>query len=341
MSSVALVGRSPRPFRGSSDVQSPKARGGRPAHHEPGTGPTLTAGGRTFDHLGVDGSHAPFAVRGDIDSTGALDWTSRRGAIGTRRHPELIAIVVPAHNEETHIARCLAALHRARRHVEVRHVDVRIVLVLDECTDTTAATAAPLLSLGDRLVQISDANVGTARRAGFAVALLLARQIPIDNVWFCSTDADSTVGPDWLARQVRWRALGFDGVAGTVRVDSWSQHSSRVRSRYQSHMAGLGTGPGHPHVHGASLGFSASAYTAVGGMPTIETGEDRAIWGVIGQSGYRLVAVDDLIVVTSGRRVGRAPDGFAALLAQMSSSPLPLAASPVEDISAIGVCDPR
>ncbi len=301
----------------------------------------MTAGGRTFDHLGVDGSHAPFAVRGDIDSTGALDWTSRRGAIGTRRHPELIAIVVPAHNEETHIARCLAALHRARRHVEVRHVDVRIVLVLDECTDTTAATAAPLLSLGDRLVQISDANVGTARRAGFAVALLLARQIPIDNVWFCSTDADSTVGPDWLARQVRWRALGFDGVAGTVRVDSWSQHSSRVRSRYQSHMAGLGTGPGHPHVHGASLGFSASAYTAVGGMPTIETGEDRAIWGVIGQSGYRLVAVDDLIVVTSGRRVGRAPDGFAALLAQMSSSPLPLAASPVEDISAIGVCDPR
>jgi hypothetical protein len=76
-------------------------------------------------------------------------------------------------------------------------------------------------------------------------------------------------------------------------------------------------------------------------MPTIETGEDRAIWGVIGQSGYRLVAVDDLVVVTSGRRVGRAPDGFAALLAQMSPSPLPLAASPVEGIRAIRVCDPR
>jgi hypothetical protein len=251
-----------------------------------------------------------------------LASTSRRWrtqAIEIEHRPAFIAVVVPAHNEEARIGQCLAALNRARRHAEVRHVDVRVIVVLDSCLDGTEAAARPLLGINDRLVHVPATNVGATRRAGFALALELSAGIPAESAWLSSTDADSIVGPDWLATQIRWRASGFECVAGTVRVDSWSQHSAHTRRRFQAHMAGLGTGLGHPHVHGANLAFSAAAYTAVGGMPAIASGEDRAIWESLARGGFRCAAVDDLEVVTSGRRVGRAPDGFAGLLAQMSS----------------------
>jgi len=72
-------------------------------------------------------------------------------------------------------------------------------------------------------------------------------------------------------------------------------------------------------VHGANLGFSAHAYSVVGGMPAIETGEDQALWKALDEGGFRLMAADDLAVVTSGRMVGRAPDGFAGLLGRFAS----------------------
>jgi glycosyltransferase involved in cell wall biosynthesis len=239
--------------------------------------------------------------------------------MGAGARARFIAVVVPAHDEEARIGRCLDALNAARRHGDVRHLDVRLIVVLDSCLDGTEAVARALLGVNDRLVAMTATNVGAARRTGFALALQLSRPLPSQSVWLASTDADSAVGPDWLARQIHWRSLGFDGVAGTVKVDSWSQHSARTRSRYHAHMAGLGTGVGHPHVHGTNLAFSADAYTAVGGIPAIATGEDRAIWDSLGSGGFRRAAVDDLVVITSGRSVGRAPDGFSSLLARMST----------------------
>jgi glycosyltransferase involved in cell wall biosynthesis len=238
---------------------------------------------------------------------------------GRRAETELAVVVVPARDEEARIAGCLASLQRARRHREVAALDVRIVLVLDSCHDGTAAAATPHLGDDDHLMTIPDGNVGVARRMGLAHALLMAGDRHLDSVWLATTDADSVVGDDWLARQLRWRALAFDGVAGMVRVDSWRQHPRRARRRYHAHVASLGTRLGHPHVHGANLGFSATSYTAVGGMPSVETGEDHALWAKLSRAGFQLVAADDVVVVTSGRTIGRAPDGFAALLTQFAS----------------------
>jgi glycosyltransferase involved in cell wall biosynthesis len=210
---------------------------------------------------------------------------------------------------------------------------VRIIVVLDCCTDETAARTVALLRATDRLVAISERNVGAARCTGFAHALAMT-SAPLDKVWLATTDADSTVRSDWLARQLRWRDRGFAGVAGTIRVDSWNEQPPRARRRYRAHMSRLGTGVGHPHVYGANLAFSAAAYMAVGGMPALETGEDHALWRKFGESGYRLAASDDNAVVTSGRSVGRAPHGFASLLGQFSASPASAAtASGVGDLS--------
>jgi glycosyltransferase involved in cell wall biosynthesis len=240
-----------------------------------------------------------------------------------RDSPQFIAIVVPARNEEARIGTCLRRLGDARSHSSVRGVDVRIVLVLDGCTDNTAETALPLLGDTDRVVEISEANVGFARRLGFAEALAVVGPVSFerDAMWLATTDADSAVGPQWLARQMQWRSQGFAGVAGTVQVDSWNQHTSRTRRRYQAHMSRLGVGPGHPHVHGANLAFSASAYSAVGGMPPLTSGEDHALWTKLAEAGYRLAAVDDMPVVTSGRLTARAPSGFADLLGDFAAAP--------------------
>ena len=43
------------------------------------------------------------------------------------------------------------------------------------------------------------------------------------------------------------------------------------RERYAA-----GTGP-HSHVHGANLGFRASAYLTAGGFPPVPTAEDHAL----------------------------------------------------------------
>ena len=83
-------------------------------------------------------------------------------------------------------------------------------------------------------------------------------------------------------------------------------------------MAALGTGPGHSHVFGANLGFTAEAYIKGGGVPTMTTGEDQALWEAFRSSGSRAVSVTGDPVATSARLVGRAPGGFAALLAGLA-----------------------
>jgi hypothetical protein len=83
-------------------------------------------------------------------------------------------------------------------------------------------------------------------------------------------------------------------------------------------MAAFGTGHGHPHVYGANLGFTATAYVRAGGMPTTPTGEDHQMWAALRESGSRLVSVAEDPVATSARRKGRAPAGFASLLAALA-----------------------
>ena len=159
------------------------------------------------------------------------------------------------------------------------------------------------------IVSVSHHNVGRDRRHG--LAQLLDDGGPPERLWLASTDADSTVPPDWLARQLHWQRAGAQAVAGTVRVDDWSDHAEGVRLRFEHHQRALGTGHGHDHVHGTNLGFRADAYLAVGGMPEIGLAEDHALWSGFAQDDRPVVAAGDLCVTTSARRDGRAPGGFS------------------------------
>jgi hypothetical protein len=171
----------------------------------------------------------------------------------------------------------------------------------------------PLLHGNGILVQIEARAVGRARSV--AAKVLLERYSgPLNYCWLANTDADCVVPINWLTDHLAIAGQRIDGVAGIVDIDSYSEHDSCVQERFQLsyHIHADGT---HPHVHGANLGVRADAYLLAGGWSALETGEDHDLWHRLRQTSHHLLSAAKLLVTTSGRRLGRAPHGFAEALA--------------------------
>jgi cellulose synthase/poly-beta-1,6-N-acetylglucosamine synthase-like glycosyltransferase len=244
---------------------------------------------------------------------------------------EVVAVVVPAHNEQDHIGACVHAIRRAAAHPELSGVAVHLVVVLDDCQDATAlraeealgaqpgALAARAGALTATLVPVSVRNVGLARALGVTHVFFRLGTIDPEAVWLATTDADSVVPANWLAHHLELRRQGADGCAGTVEVDSWDEHPQSARERFEALYRPDGQlGFGHPHVHGTNLGVSMAAYLDVGGFPPLVTAEDHALWQALAAAGRRLVATPTAPVTTSGRRHGRSPAGFADTLVRLA-----------------------
>ena len=215
-----------------------------------------------------------------------------------------VAVVVPAHNEAAVLETCLTSVRRAA--VRVRDVAVEVIVVADACTDDTALVAALALaglSPGSVVLEVGERNVGRARAAGMAHALRNGA------TWLATTDADSVVPDGWLAWHLAHAVAGTQVLAGEVRVADWSPHPPAVRDRYLHHYA-----TNRPHVHGANLGCDARTYTAVDGFDGLVVGEDHDLVIRARRTGHRVIHDRRNPVVTSARRIARAPDGFAAFL---------------------------
>jgi hypothetical protein len=154
--------------------------------------------------------------------------------------------------------------------------------------------------------------VGTARAlaASYAIA---KTAVPLSNVWLANTDADCVVPPSWLSDQIDFAAAGIEAVAGVVAVDSFDEHGPEVPARFRASYSIYADGT-HPHIHGANLGVMADRYVHVGGWADLKTAEDHDLWGRLTRTGARLLSSAHLQVITSGRRIGRAPSGFAGAL---------------------------
>ncbi len=214
----------------------------------------------------------------------------------------MIAVVVPAHDEEALIGRCLDALLVAARHPDLAGEAVEILVVLDACRDRTAEIAR---ERGVACIAVQARNVGAARAAG-AQAMLAAGAR-----WLASSDADSAVDSDWLARQLATEA---DAVCGIVVVDDWSGFSPHVRASYE---AAYVDAEHHRHVHGASMGVSAAAYVGAGGFPALRCSEDVALVQRLSELGATVRWTNQVRVRTSSRRLARAPGGFGHLLGKL------------------------
>ncbi|MFF2346354.1 glycosyltransferase [Pseudarthrobacter sp. NPDC058119] len=259
-----------------------------------------------------------------------MSWTAPGNAdplppVGQGNHGiRQVAVVIPAHNEEQHLERALTAVRRAadRAESEVPDLTVRVVVVLDGCTDRSAAVAADAVAGDPRcvLLPVTFGSVGKSRQAGVRAALdhatgSVQAGAPADGgsmreIWLANTDADSCVPGHWLLRQLELAAAGFDVVLGTVQPDPHGMHHELLARWHARHTST----ENHPHVYGANLGVRASSYLAAGGFPGVDFDEDQALVGRLRRSGARIVATDTTRVLTSGRTAGRAPKGFAAYL---------------------------
>jgi cellulose synthase/poly-beta-1,6-N-acetylglucosamine synthase-like glycosyltransferase len=220
-----------------------------------------------------------------------------------------VRVVIPAHDEEQLIEGCLVALHGAASNVDV---PVDVLVVLDDCSDATAAVCARLAA---RTVAVPWRNVGAARSFGFA-------GVPDrTDLWLASTDADTRVAPDWLTSQLHLADAGADAVLGVIDVDDWTAHPPEVRGAF--HRLYAGTSPGaaatHRHIHGANLGVRASAYRRAGGFAPLALAEDHDLVGRLDlDPAVSVVRTTAVRATTSARRDPRASGGFGDLLASLS-----------------------
>jgi len=214
----------------------------------------------------------------------------------------MIAVTLPAHNEEQLIAACLQSLKVAALHPALRDEQVVIVVALDRCSDATGWICE---RFGVEVITVDAGCVGVARAAASERALALGAR------WIGCTDADSVVPPDWLARQLQCGASAFCGV---VAVGDWLDYPQAVREQF---LQGEHAVDGHPHVHGATLGFSAVAYRQCGGFAPLTTGEDVALIQAMHGAGMQVARLASPRVMTSARRHARAPHGFSEFLRRL------------------------
>ncbi len=224
----------------------------------------------------------------------------------------MIGVVIPAHDEMALLGDCLAAVNRAARDPRLEGEPVDVVVVLDACTDRTAAIA---VRHGAQIVSLDALCVGAARALGASFALDSGAR------WLAFTDADTIVPLDWLAAQLE---AGADATCGPVGVEDWSAHPYGVRERFLQRDGASR----EPRIHGANLGVCAKAYLRVAGFQPLIRGEDTALVAALIAHGERVAWDASPRVTTSARWQSVIEGGFASQLRALRESCLAELAEP-------------
>ena len=252
--------------------------------------------------------------------------------------PLTVHVVIPAHNEEELVGRAVTAARIACARAETEiGIRTTCTVVADACTDDTARIAG---AAGAGVLGVRLHNVGAARRAGIDRARQLAPARPRET-WIACTDADSVVPSDWLVAHLQHRGTGADLVLGSVRPRAEDLPGPLMHAWLARHRPG----PSEHAVYGANLSFDAVAYDVVGGFAPLVAHEDRTLVEAFLRHGLRVQNDATIEVLTSGRLVGRAPEGFATYLhgldqRVMGTGPAPERV-PTQSCSAFQVQSPR
>lgn len=213
-------------------------------------------------------------------------------------YPSKIGIVIPAHNEEQFIERCLNAVTKA---IAGSSVEVLTVVVLDSCTDNSL-----------EIVQVFDVNYLTvdAHRVG------VARRVGVDYLinkgcdWICSTDADSMVTVNWLEQQLTLiDTHKADMICGGVHAIYDEPLHEKTQTHYNESIT---HSVSRKRIYGANLSFSTKAYLSVGGFDNASFNEDVTLVNKFKKARRRVMWSDKVMVHTSFRKDSRTPVGLGA-----------------------------
>jgi glycosyltransferase involved in cell wall biosynthesis len=226
--------------------------------------------------------------------------------------PWHVCVLVPARNEEELLSRCLTSILAACRRLPIS-ITYDIVIAVDASTDRTVSVAEEMLRGLGTVIETDFGMVGSARAAAATTALERYCGVP-SRCWLAHTDADCIVPEDWILQQLAFADRGVEAIAGVVSVDSFQSHQPGVEARFLRSYR-IDSNGQHPHVHGANMGVRADLYGRVGGWSELATAEDHDLWNRIRAVSRYRISTSRLTVITSGRRSGRAPRGFADALA--------------------------
>ena len=253
-------------------------------------------------------------------------------------------VIIPARNEEQHLPRTLDAL---RLQVDpaghpIPPDSFEVILLLNNCTDRSAEVARAYrdshpnfhLHVAVRSLPPEQAHVGTARRLLMDTAYHRLQRSSFLHPAILSTDGDTVVAPDWLARNLLALEAGADVVGGVIHLFP-AELSSLAANQPGTHLAyqrdrqlqaltahlesTLDPDPADPwprHLEhfGASLACTPAIYALSGGLPPVKPLEDVAFIDALRKVGARIRHCPHVHISTSARLDGRAEVGLSGQL---------------------------
>ena len=250
-------------------------------------------------------------------------------------------VIVPARNEEASLPRTLEAL---RNQVDCAGAPIdaasyEVLLLLNNCTDRSADSARNFagkhpdfrLRIEQREFASEEAHVGTARRLLMDAACARLAGRGETECILLSTDADTVVAPDWIARNWLHIGSGAEVVGGVINLfpheietlEAGTRAAYLRDRRFQQLVARLESlldpdpadpWPRHLEHFGASLACTCEVYRRAGGMPAVKPLEDVAFVDALRKVGARIRHAVDVHIFTSARLDGRAEVGLSGQL---------------------------
>lgn len=254
----------------------------------------------------------------------ALTERSQSAAFGPPSAELRAVVVVPARDEEQRIGACLDAL---ATQVEIDPVAYEVIVVLDACGDGTedqvelARRRWPQLRL--LILPGPGRGAGPARATGMDVGCARLESVGGGAGLLATTDADSVVAPDWIARQLEAVGAGAEAIGGEILLDPGEAErlpGAAIRGRDADLVERIrlaqSRGPAeHAHFAGASIGLTPGAYRRAGGMGWLAALEDQELEDRLVAAGIAIHRPRPVRVTTSARTDGRAERGLALDLA--------------------------
>ena len=284
-----------------------------------------------------------------------------RLSLSTPPNPRLVAsIIAPARNEAPQLTRFFAPF--------LSQVDVagtlldletlELILLVNNSTDDSFevarefALAHPELALHviEEEFAPCEADIGHVRRALMELACSRLEQVGSPDSLILSTDADTEIAPDWIARNFQEIAHGVQAVGGLIRLlpDSFAalpaetQQMRTLDDRYHTLVAWLEHAcdpiphdpwPRHYHHFGSSFAVNPKAYRAVGGIAPEPVLEDLAFYRRLLKHDLLFRHSPDVIVHTSARLSGRIAVGLSDQLTRWTKSDCDAAQAPVQRVA--------
>ena len=121
-------------------------------------------------------------------------------------YAQMISFVVPAHNEEVWVGRCISAIRSAMESIGEPH---EIIVADDSSTDTTASVVK---QHGARIIRVEHRQISATRNAG-------AKQASGDVLFF--VDADTLVNAPAIQSALRSIRAGAVGGGCVPRFEGW------------------------------------------------------------------------------------------------------------------------